>query len=67
MKRLVPAAMIVAAAVATAVRAGQAPPRSAKEGVYTIEQAMTTSPHGFTGLHKMLVEGSELQWWCSST
>jgi mono/diheme cytochrome c family protein len=37
MKHLVPAAMIVAAVAA--VRAGQVPPRSAKEGVYTIEQA----------------------------
>jgi mono/diheme cytochrome c family protein len=39
MKLLVPAAMILAAAVVTAVRAEQAPPRSAKEGVYTTEQA----------------------------
>lgn len=37
------------------------------QNLYTTEQAMTTSPYGFTGLHKMLVEGSELQWWCSST
>jgi mono/diheme cytochrome c family protein len=39
MKRLVPAAMILAAAVMTAARAEQAPPRSAKEGVYATEQA----------------------------
>lgn len=39
MKLLVPVAMILAAAAAAAVRAEQVPPRSAKEGVYTIEQA----------------------------
>ncbi len=39
MRLLVPAAMILAAAVVTAARAEQAPPRSAKEGVYTTEQA----------------------------
>jgi mono/diheme cytochrome c family protein len=39
MKQLVPAAMILAAAVMTAAGAEQAPPRSAKEGVYTTEQA----------------------------
>src|SRR6188474_3460292 len=39
MRLLVPAAMILAAAVVTAVRAEQAPARSAKEGVYTTEQA----------------------------
>ena len=38
MKLLVPAVMILAAALVTAARAEQAPPRSAKEGVYTTEQ-----------------------------
>ena len=39
MKRLIPAVMILAAAVVIGVRAEQAPARSAKEGVYTTEQA----------------------------
>ena len=39
MKRLIPAVMILTAAVVIGVRAEQAPARSAKEGVYTTEQA----------------------------
>ena len=34
---------------------------------YTTAQAKSASPHGFTGFQRLEVEGSELQWWCSST
>ena len=38
----------------------------AGQTTYSAEQATVTSPHGFTGLQRLEVEGSELQWWCSS-
>jgi hypothetical protein len=38
----------------------------AGQTTYSSEQATVTSPHGFTGLQRLEVEGSELQWWCSS-
>lgn len=53
--------------VLVSVGHSQDPNGPSVQTLYTTEQAMTASPHGFTGLHKMLLEGSELQWWCSST
>jgi len=44
MRLLLPAAIILAAVSVSAPRAAQAPPRSAKEGVYTTEQADRGKP-----------------------
>ena len=44
MRLWLPAAIILAAVSVSALRAAQAPPRSAKEGVYTTEQADRGKP-----------------------
>ncbi len=38
----------------------------AGQATYSAEQATSASPHGFTGLQRLEVDDSELQWWCSS-